>query len=293
VLAADIISKMIVVATLATRQVRLLGGLVTLLETRNPGAAFSLGGPSETIVFSVIAVGVVIYIIRASRRIYSIAWAVALGLLLGGATGNLTDRIFRAPAPFRGWVVDWIEVPHWPVFNLADSAITCGGVLMVVLAVLGRGIEGKPRPASHPEEPGPELADPAGQQAGADEPVSVQTEPDGPLPQQKPGTAERVSEQKPGADDPGPEHSGPGHSVLERPVPEPSAAKPAEPDQAQPQWPEPGQPTSQWPRSEWPDAEQSGAEQSDAEQSDAEQSDAERSGVGQSWQEHPAQGNSG
>ena len=283
VLAADIISKIIVVATLTGRQVQFLGGLVTLLETRNPGAAFSLGGPSETIVFSVIAVGVVIYIIRASRRIYSIAWAVALGLLLGGATGNLTDRIFRAPAPFRGWVVDWIEVPHWPVFNLADSAITCGGVLMVVLAVLGRGIEGKPRPASHPEEPAPELADPAGQQAGADEPVSVQTEPDGSLPQQKPGTDERVPEQKPEADDPVPERP-----VPERPGPQRSAAKPAEPDQAQPQWPEPGQPTSQWPRSEWPDAEQSGAEQSGAEQSGAEQSGAE-----QSWQEHPAQGSSG
>jgi signal peptidase II len=171
VLALDIVSKAIVVVTLAGRsQVRLLGGLVTLLETRNPGAAFSLGGSSETIVFSVIAVGVAVYIVRAARRIYSIAWAVALGLLLGGACGNLTDRIFRAPGPFRGWVVDWIEVPHWPVFNLADSAITCGGVLMVVLAVLGRGIEGKPRPraepagsADEPEEPSHRSADPASQ----------------------------------------------------------------------------------------------------------------------------------
>jgi signal peptidase II len=66
---------------------------------------------------------------------------MTLGLLLGGATGNLTDRIFRAPGPFRGWVVDWIQVPHWPVFNLADSAITCGGVLAVLLAVLGIGID--------------------------------------------------------------------------------------------------------------------------------------------------------
>jgi signal peptidase II len=251
VLAADIISKTIVVSTLAGRQVRLLGGLVTLLETRNPGAAFSLGGPSETIIFSAIAVGVVIYIIRAARRIYSIAWAVALGLLLGGATGNLTDRIFRSPGLFRGWVVDWIEVPHWPVFNLADSAITCGGVLMVVLAVLGRGIEGKPRPASHPGEPAPGRADPADppeqrlpvQAGGAEEPVPAQTGPeaaDGPGPELA------------GADDPGPESAG-----ADEPEPEHPAAKRAEPGSAQPEWPDPQQPQSQWPRSEWSDPEQS------------------------------------
>jgi signal peptidase II len=109
--------------------------------SRNPGAAFSIGGPSETIVFTAIAVGVTIFIVRAARRIRSLPWAMTLGLLLGGATGNLTDRIFRAPGPFRGWVVDWIQVPHWPVFNLADSAITCGGVLAVLLAVLGIGID--------------------------------------------------------------------------------------------------------------------------------------------------------
>jgi lipoprotein signal peptidase len=143
VLALDIASKQIVVATLSDRRIRLLGGLLTLLESRNPGAAFSLGGSSETIVFTAIAVGVVIFIVRAARRIYSPAWAVALGLLLGGATGNLADRIFRSPGIFRGWVVDWIELPHWPVFNLADSAITCGGVLMVLLAIFGHGIEGR------------------------------------------------------------------------------------------------------------------------------------------------------
>ena len=101
------------------------------------GAAFSIGGTSTTILFTAIAVGVVIFIVRTSRRIFSLPWAIALGLLLGGAMGNLTDRIFRSPAPFRGWVVDWIQVPHWPVFNLADSAICCGGALMVLLTILG------------------------------------------------------------------------------------------------------------------------------------------------------------
>jgi signal peptidase II len=161
VLGLDIVSKVIVVATMSGgRTIRLLGGLVTLVESRNPGAAFGLGGPSETIVFTAIAVGVVIFIIRAASRIQSLAWAVALGLLLGGATGNLTDRIFRAPGPFRGWVVDWIEVPHWPVFNLADSAITCGGVLMVLLAVFGHGIEGAVPVTG--DQAGPEGTSPSG-----------------------------------------------------------------------------------------------------------------------------------
>jgi signal peptidase II len=176
VLAADIVSKVIVVSTLSARRclsggpvpvpppIRLLGGFLTLCESRNPGAAFGIGGTSTTIVFTAIAVGVIVFIIRTSRQIYSLAWAIALGLLLGGATGNLTDRIFRAPAPFRGWVVDWIQLPHWPVFNLADSAITCGAVLMVLLAAFGRRLDGMAHPAepAEPAEPPPPAA-PAGQ----------------------------------------------------------------------------------------------------------------------------------
>jgi signal peptidase II len=154
VLAADIVSKVIVVATLSDRRclvgnfvpspppVRLLGGVLTLCESRNPGAAFGIGGTSSTIVFTAIAVGVIIFIVRTARQINSLPWAIALGLLLGGATGNLTDRIFRSPGPLRGWVVDWIQLPHWPVFNLADSSITCGAVLMVLLAAQGRRLDG-------------------------------------------------------------------------------------------------------------------------------------------------------
>jgi signal peptidase II len=146
VLATDIITKAVVVATLSDRPpVRLLGGLLKLRVTRNPGAAFSIG-PSLTVVFAVIAVGVVVFILRTSRRIQSLAWAVTLGLLLGGATGNLTDRLLRAPGPLRGYVVDWIQLPHWPVFNVADSCIVCGGLLAVFLAVRGVRIDA---PASH------------------------------------------------------------------------------------------------------------------------------------------------
>ncbi|WP_328601061.1 signal peptidase II [Actinomadura physcomitrii] len=141
-LAADIVSKTIVVATLQDRApVRLLGGLLKLRETRNSGAAFSIG-TGYTIVFTVIACGVVVAILRTARNLRSLPWAVCLGLLLGGAVGNLLDRLFRAPAPLKGHVVDWIEFPHYPVFNLADSAIVCGGVLAVVLAARGLQIDG-------------------------------------------------------------------------------------------------------------------------------------------------------
>jgi signal peptidase II len=141
VLALDITSKLLVVANLSDQQIRLLGGFLTLRESRNPGAAFSLG-TSLTLLYSVIAVTVIVVILRTSRRIRSASWAICLGLLLGGATGNLIDRIFRSPGLFRGWVVDWIQVPHWPVFNLADSAIVCGGILAVLLSARGVHLDG-------------------------------------------------------------------------------------------------------------------------------------------------------
>jgi lipoprotein signal peptidase len=150
VLVLDIVTKITVVATLSGRApVRLLGGFLKLTLIRNPGAAFGLGasfGWMATVLYTAIAIGVIVLILRTSRRIRSIAWAITLGLLLGGATGNLVDRIFRGPGPFRGWVVDWIQVPHWPVFNMADSAIVCGGILAVLLSALGMRLDGQREP---------------------------------------------------------------------------------------------------------------------------------------------------
>ena len=105
VLAADLASKVAVVALLSGRpHVRLFGGVLTLLVARNPGAAFGIGGPAITVAFTAIAAGVAVTIVRYSRHISSIRWAVALGLLLGGAMGNLTDRLFRFPGRCRaGW----------------------------------------------------------------------------------------------------------------------------------------------------------------------------------------------
>ena len=150
VFAADLVSKTIVVATLSDRApVRLLGGLLTLRELRNSGAAFSIG-TSVTVVFTLIALGVIVAILRTARRLRSVPWAVTLGLLLGGAAGNLGDRLFRSPGFLRGHVVDWIELPHWPVFNVADSCIVCGGILAVLLAARGVPLDGRRR------QPGPD-----------------------------------------------------------------------------------------------------------------------------------------
>ncbi len=143
VLAADAITKALVVAHLRPDQpVHVLGDVLMLDLLRNSGAAFSVG-TGNTIVFTAIAIGVVIYIVRTARNLRSVGWAITLGLLLGGAMGNLADRIFRAPGLFRGDVVDWIELTrYWPVFNLADSAIVCGGILTVLLAMFGYHLDG-------------------------------------------------------------------------------------------------------------------------------------------------------
>ena len=143
VVAGDQVSKALIVNWLPARPpVRLLDGLITLRLTFNAGAAFSFG-TSYTVVIALIAVGTVFVIIRTSRRLRSRGWAVALGLLLGGTVGNLSDRIFRAPAPFRGRVVDWINLPHFPwTFNIADSAITCAAVLIVILGLLNIRLDG-------------------------------------------------------------------------------------------------------------------------------------------------------
>lgn len=147
VLAADIVTKVVAVAVLEGREpVELLGGLVYLQLIRNPGAAFSLV-TGYTWLLTIVAIGVVVVIIRVARRLRSTGWAVALGLVLGGALGNLVDRIFRSPGPLRGEVVDMVSVfgpdgMRFPVFNLADSAIVTGGALLVLLALLGRELDG-------------------------------------------------------------------------------------------------------------------------------------------------------
>src|SRR5580698_6972391 len=143
VVTADAVSKALVLRDLPGRPpVRLLDGLLTLRLTFNPGAAFGVG-TSYTAIIALIACGVIVYVVRMAARLRSLAWTIALGLLLGGAAGNLADRLFRAPGPLRGSVVDWLNLPHFPwTFNLADAAITCAAVLVGILALSGVRIDG-------------------------------------------------------------------------------------------------------------------------------------------------------
>jgi signal peptidase II len=121
--------------------VEVLGELLQLRLVRNPGAAFSAGAsltPYITVVAIVATLVAGYYAFRVRHR----GWALALGLLLAGVTGNLIDRLFRAPGPFRGHVVDFFALPHWPVFNVADICINLAGVLLVVLLLRGTRLDG-------------------------------------------------------------------------------------------------------------------------------------------------------
>lgn len=138
----DLVSKLLVVAKLEHHApIEIVGDWLKLEAIRNAGAAFGFG-EAFTVIFTVIAAAVIVVIARLARKLYSLPWAIALGLLLGGALGNLTDRIFRSPGVFEGAVVDFIAPKHFAVFNLADSAIVCGGILIVLLSFRGLDPDG-------------------------------------------------------------------------------------------------------------------------------------------------------
>ena len=147
VLALDVLTKVVSVAFLENADpIKLFGGVLYLTFVRNPGAAFGLG-EGMTWVLALIALGVAGFIFWISRNLRSEKWAVGLGLVLGGAVGNLADRLFREPGPMRGHVVDFLSLfdPYgrvWPVFNVADMAIIGGGVTIIVLALLQHDYDG-------------------------------------------------------------------------------------------------------------------------------------------------------
>jgi signal peptidase II len=114
--------------------VKLLGDFLQLTLLKNSGAAFSLA-QGATVIFTIFAILVVVAIAYYSIKITSFGWSIVLGLALGGILGNLTDRIFRSPGFFTGHVIDWIQLPNWPVFNLADSAIVVAASIAVILSL--------------------------------------------------------------------------------------------------------------------------------------------------------------
>jgi signal peptidase II len=142
VLAVDQVTKALAVAHLSSgRPVVLVGDLLQLRLIRNPGAAFSLA-TGMTWVLTVVAAAVVVVVIRSARRLRSVPWALALGLLLGGALGNLVDRLLREPGVGRGHVVDFIAYGHLFIGNVADIAIVVAGVAMVLFTLRGLQVDG-------------------------------------------------------------------------------------------------------------------------------------------------------
>ena len=129
--ALDVATKAWAAASLTERTIALLGGRLLLRESRNSGAAFSIG-TDQTLLISLAGIVVITIIVLHVRKVTSPAAAVAWGLVAGGAAGNLTDRLLRDPGPLRGGVVDWIDLGWFPSFNAADSAITVGAVLLLL-----------------------------------------------------------------------------------------------------------------------------------------------------------------
>ena len=137
VLVLDIVTKVLAVKLLIPGQpVPIIGDTVTWTLVRNSGAAFSMA-TGYTWMLTLIATGVVVGIFWMGRRLVSPWWAIGLGMILGGATGNLVDRFFRSPGPLQGHVVDFLSIGWWPVFNVADPSVVGGAILLVTLSAMG------------------------------------------------------------------------------------------------------------------------------------------------------------
>ena len=142
-IASDVATKVAAVELLSARDpVEVVPGVLDLTLVRNPGAAFGLG-TGLTWLLTVVAIVVVAVVLRMAGRLRDRGWAVALGLLLGGAVGNLIDRLLRQPGPMRGHVIDFLQLPNWPVFNLADSAICVAAAVVMWRSLRGVGLDGR------------------------------------------------------------------------------------------------------------------------------------------------------
>jgi signal peptidase II len=133
VILADRLTKLWAVDTLIDGDITVIDGILRFQLTFNTGAAYGLleGGGSVIAVGALIATGLILWALRSVEKRFE---ALALGAIMGGALGNLVDRIARGPGLFDGSVVDWIETPLWPNFNIADSAIFVGAVLLILAA---------------------------------------------------------------------------------------------------------------------------------------------------------------
>lgn len=148
--ATDVVTKHLAVEHLTGEpDKQLIGEILQLHLTRNPGAAFSTG-TAFTEALTVVAMVAILVVLWLSRRIGSTVWALALGFLLAGVSGNLTDRMFREPGPFRGHVIDFLMLPNWPIFNVADMCINAAAGLILIQAFRGIRIDGSRVPTEDP-----------------------------------------------------------------------------------------------------------------------------------------------
>lgn len=146
---ADLVSKILAVQHLTGRgPVSVVGDVLTLYLARNPGAAFSTG-TSYTVVLTFVAIAAGLAVLWTVRRVRSTGWAIGLGFLMAGVLGNLTDRIFRSPGALRGHVVDFLQLPNWPIFNVADVCINVAAGVVILQAIRGISVNGtRPRDAA-------------------------------------------------------------------------------------------------------------------------------------------------
>lgn len=141
-LVLDQITKLWAVATLVPGQPQeLIGSVLQLNIIRNPGAAFSTG-TGFTWFFTTLSIAATIGVLWFARRVRHRGWAIALGILVAGISGNLVDRLTREPGFYVGHVVDFLQLPNWPIFNVADMCINVAAVLIVILSFRGIGLDG-------------------------------------------------------------------------------------------------------------------------------------------------------
>jgi signal peptidase II len=154
IVAVDQATKLWAQAALTGREpIRALGDFIQFRLLYNPGAAFSIGEGS-TWILTILAGVTVVAILRFAARVRSPGWAAALGLLLGGASTHLLDRLFRSPGLGVGHVVDFIDYNGWFVGNVADIALTFGTILLIVLTFIGTDLDGR-RAGTRGQDPPP------------------------------------------------------------------------------------------------------------------------------------------
>ena len=133
IVAIDQITKAIIVSSYLREgeSRRVIGDVLSWTYQRNPGSAFGFF-QHIPVLFTILAAAIAIFIVVRAPRVRDRLTAFALGLVLGGAAGNLVDRIARSPGVFRGRVIDFIDFHWWPVFNIADSAVVIGALLLLI-----------------------------------------------------------------------------------------------------------------------------------------------------------------